>query len=1175
MANTDYEQMARDLISNISYTNKDFRTIYPELIDLVKKLTNKWDPEITNESDPGLILLKLNAIIADKNNYNIDKNILEAFPLSVTQYGNARKIYDILGYKMKWYRSATTTLSMVDNSGKVASASSFSTGDRSGKNIFDIFTMFSNDAGDVIYTLTRNVSKSELSTKGQAITDIPVIEGANYEYEINGETLITLNNLDADLRLYFREPYVAENGIFIKRDGDSWDNAWTKVDNLASEILDQTIFEFGVLPNSDTCYVQFPQDIGNLIGSGLRIRYVISSGVKGNVSAKEINTCTVDIIAKNSDDTETNLNDSIIIQNPSSTTSGKDPETLDEAYKNYKKTIGTFNTLVTCRDYENNIYNAKNGTNNYVSNIVVSDRTNDLQSVYTTIDDENISKKKFITATYGGPSTGFQTFTAYDLALAPLSPVTNISSIADFNDTFTLKRTSRNLIVEKLESSENLSCMQHDYIDNTNNPVVIFKNKFVVNAKILTYYKLSNEEIKDLKNKIQQALMLKYNSRQVEFGESVDYDTLVKTIENSDSRIRTAIVDIPSYTTYIGKYIDPQNPNAASNLKLSENNTITTDIKTNMVMRGNTQLIDFNDNFEWQIGQTNSVQYSNIQKITSEVTISTADLTTGYTLKENENIQALSPSYVAIQTVKDFVTCTISNTIDSGDVTFADGVVYPFVNSGQWNIKVVFRYTKDGKQVTTQPPSNAKYFRINGTDGITLSGTAEKQIDLGSNKRFESLRENITNIDSTNNCYWILNNSDNILFAANVHEKVLDTNEYFIYTDAIKSGIVILGSGTKLTRALKSNQEIKVNKNISAEKIAENGISGIPDNAFYHFANDDNVVLHEMVIYTFGKGTKVTANVNNAVNNAVGNDLQNCSNLRYQNPGEAEQELKGIEWQIRSRLNLNATPSNPQVLVGNQTIKIGDEAITNKSILFSQNVQLAGGANLDMSVLDLEGNVRYTLNALAFIPSTIDSFTLPYIKNNAKVVKYDYPITLLHGSEDPAKSGSRAIIKLSVNDIASSADKVTVSIPNNINGSVDNFNSSSNLNTAAGNKSVAITTVGANYIQLKAPDSGNTNLTQFTVTCSGNAKVTVDNILYVFADNVNLDNDSVRKNIATKLAGHKIDAKPATFDYTYIVPDEVRIDDPLNPDSFWSSNHYCNRFTIAQLDLAGSNIMIL
>nr|DAU00280.1 MAG TPA: Baseplate wedge protein [Bacteriophage sp.] len=50
----------------------------------MKKLTYKWDPSISNESDPGVILLKLNAIIADKNNYNIDKNILETFPLSVT-----------------------------------------------------------------------------------------------------------------------------------------------------------------------------------------------------------------------------------------------------------------------------------------------------------------------------------------------------------------------------------------------------------------------------------------------------------------------------------------------------------------------------------------------------------------------------------------------------------------------------------------------------------------------------------------------------------------------------------------------------------------------------------------------------------------------------------------------------------------------------------------------------------------------------------------------------------------------------------------------------------------------------------------------------------------------------------------------------------------------------------
>ena len=30
-----------ELISNISYTNSDFRTIFPQLLDTAKKLTNK------------------------------------------------------------------------------------------------------------------------------------------------------------------------------------------------------------------------------------------------------------------------------------------------------------------------------------------------------------------------------------------------------------------------------------------------------------------------------------------------------------------------------------------------------------------------------------------------------------------------------------------------------------------------------------------------------------------------------------------------------------------------------------------------------------------------------------------------------------------------------------------------------------------------------------------------------------------------------------------------------------------------------------------------------------------------------------------------------------------------------------------------------------------------------
>lgn len=1149
MANTDYEQMARDLISNISYTNKDFRSIYPELIDLVKKLTNKWDPEITNESDPGLILLKLNAIIADKNNYNIDKNILEAFPLSVTQYGNARKIYDILGYKMKWYRSATTTLSMVSNYDDLTSLTFKSPG--SDDTVFPIFTMFSNDSGDNVYTLTKAVTSSNLA-KGIPQTDLPVIEGTNYTYELNGDTLITLNHLDADLRLYFKESYIAENGIFIKNATEkSWDKAWIKVDNLAAETLNQKIFEFGVTPNSNICYIQFPQDIGNLIGDGLNIQYVISSGVKGNVSAKEINTCTVDIIAtkKGSDGTEINLNDYITILNPDASTNGTDPEDLDEAYKNYKKVVGTFNTLVTCRDYENHIYNMKSGTEDAVSNIVVSDRTNDLNSIYVQLDEDGVNKKQFVKATYG--SENINKFTAYDLALAPLKPVSSIYDNSTFNATFELDSSTKATIEDSLQAEGTVSCIQHDYIDNTSNPIVLFKNKFTVNAKILTYYKLSNEEIKDLKKQIQQALRLKYNSRKLEFGESIAYDELVSTIENSDSRIRAAIVDVPTYTTYTSNY----SGDSELDTDLNEN-TAATDIYTNMVMRGNTQLITFNNDFNWQFGQVSAAEYNKITSITSNVTIPIRELSAGYTLKENENIQALSPSYITTQTVSSYIKYAVTNNKSGAeDITFSKDVVYK-MSDDDWNLKFDFTRTLDDGTTSEfyLDSNNTQYFRLNFN--LTLNGNTTKTGDLQSSYKVESLKQNTTDL-SDKLCYWLLNNSENILFKSDDVEKILDTNEYFIYTDRIKSGIVILGSGTKITR-LTSGTVVRINKNIPAEQIAESGVSSIPDSAFYTWPQDSGVTAHEMVIYTFGKGTNITADVDNAVDNT----LQDCSNLKYQNPGEAEQELKGTEWQIRSRLNINATPSSPQVLGTNQTITLNWKKTTEtdpgtitipteaNSILFNENVQLAGGTDIDTSVLDLEGNVNYSLNALVFDDKTSGlQLTLPYTNTTGTVYNAAYQLTL--------ESGKKALIKLYVSG-ASETNSVTITKTGT--GKIEDYTIE---DSTTGNVVSKITSDGVYYLLLTGP------LTQISISIPNKIGIstTLDRTLYRFDEEPNV-------NVKNKILSN-LDKTGYKFDYTYIVPDDVKIDKPLDPDSFWSSNHYCSKFTIAQLDLDNSKIMIL
>ena len=135
MANPTY-------LSNLSYVNKDFQSIYVELLDLVNKLTYRWDPSISNESDPGVLLIKLMAICADKNNYTSDKNVLECFPESVTQLANARQLFEQLGYTMHWYQAATTTISMRWIGDESIYAYTVPR-----------FTMVANDRNSIVYTI--------------------------------------------------------------------------------------------------------------------------------------------------------------------------------------------------------------------------------------------------------------------------------------------------------------------------------------------------------------------------------------------------------------------------------------------------------------------------------------------------------------------------------------------------------------------------------------------------------------------------------------------------------------------------------------------------------------------------------------------------------------------------------------------------------------------------------------------------------------------------------------------------------------------------------------------------------------------------------------------------------------------------------------------------------------
>ncbi len=255
-------------MQNIGYINQDFQTIYTQLLDLAKELTDKWDPSQSNESDPLVVIIKEMAILADKLHYAMNKEGLENFPESVTQLANARELFDQGGYTMQWYVGSTGEIYLrwIDSEGE---ANTYTV---------PMFTMLSDEEADKIYTTTREVV---LDKSGVISEPVEIIQGTVHDYEINGDSLITTQNLDEENRLYFRDYNIAENGIFIRNDNSENWFEWKAVDNLYTYKYGSLIFKFGVLQDNSTCYIEFPEYAGDIIGSGIRIKYILTDGASG------------------------------------------------------------------------------------------------------------------------------------------------------------------------------------------------------------------------------------------------------------------------------------------------------------------------------------------------------------------------------------------------------------------------------------------------------------------------------------------------------------------------------------------------------------------------------------------------------------------------------------------------------------------------------------------------------------------------------------------------------------------------------------------------------------------------------------------------------------------------------------------------------------------------------
>lgn len=537
-------------VQNISYTNKDFVAIYEELLDLAKQLGSKWDPSLSNESDPGVILLKLNAVIGDKCNYNIDKSVLECFPLSVTQLPNARQLFEQLGYYMKWRRSATTKVT-INWIGAKSYGYQYA--------YIQPFTMVTDAENSIIYTLLGindeisdyNVSEMRLQCNGASSSAIlcNAIQGVPVSLTVSGNKLITVENLDYNNRLYFPDTLVAENGIFITNAGEGENyNKWQRKNNLLVENYNNYYYRFGVSADGNNCYLEFPEDVEKLFGEGVYITYIRTDSEYGNISAGYLNKFYDSITATLDGENVVLTTDVISITNNSAASNGASFEGINEAYRNYKNTVGTFNTLVTLRDYIGTIIES-----GFVSNCFVCDRTNDVQTTYNVLTTAN-NIDQLYTYIEDDIETENPLLNAFSIKLYLLKYVDSTSNSSSYRTSFEMMTEVDPSALSLKQYIENTKMIPHDYeplIDpNSQYPhVVFFRNIYPVNCTITTQTTLNNQQKQEIRNNIIRNLYENLSSKQIDFGDTIEYDLVYNLISESDPRIKYVSLFNMEYTT--------------------------------------------------------------------------------------------------------------------------------------------------------------------------------------------------------------------------------------------------------------------------------------------------------------------------------------------------------------------------------------------------------------------------------------------------------------------------------------------------------------------------------------------------------------------------------------------------------------------------------------------------
>lgn len=583
----------------VNYTSRDYQSLLQDFIDAVPKLTELWKPEA--EADPGMVIGKYIASVAEVLGINVDLLANEIFAPSVSQRKNAEKIFSLIGYELGWYVAARTEITFTNvSSVPVTIDFGFNGSNFATVNAYTDITNASRVITYNILPLTNTYGATDTRSRRDVVGgDVDVFADTDEVQLAAGES-VTRVGIEGEIRSYtVSVQQVKDNNYIIKLPSQHIDTTaiwikaktslnadsflttqWIQCSNPAEFITPEPRFAvtYDSYSNAQVQISNYLNQLEDYSSNYLTVYWIDCSGVIGCVGENVLSN----FLPAKQTGTE-NVSDSLTISNLSNTVelphtnvvTGASPETAKEAYFNSRNYINTWDSLVTLPDYQRFLSREPG-----VDCAYVIDCQKALDINLAIYNDENLTdsqkSKKYITK-YDFPEgdTIFDWTNILQLGFDPTDPqkyvfAANFKTYTamcyaihnDFkNSSWGQGQTSnaqinkKPLFIQYKPPAQFINNIIRDYrplqamsVEIQFGYLRIFK--FYVTGQIYTKKPVTKDVGNNLIAKVKEALALYFAPANREIGVLPTYQEIVETCVGADSRIRWFDMGSPGTTNY-------------------------------------------------------------------------------------------------------------------------------------------------------------------------------------------------------------------------------------------------------------------------------------------------------------------------------------------------------------------------------------------------------------------------------------------------------------------------------------------------------------------------------------------------------------------------------------------------------------------------------------------------